>query len=135
MTTAAILTSAPPRFARLPCFNHPMPSNPSPARSTRLENLNLGPQGAAFDLDGHSVQLDGRGYAAPVAAFQEFYHQALADYYQRSAELSRPVPPRVPFIGRMFSWIGRMVGHLLPGSSRPEVAPPRREPAPSASVS
>jgi hypothetical protein len=101
-----------------------MPSIPSSARSTRLENLHLGPHGAAFELDGHSVQLDGRGYAAPVAAFQEFYHQALADYYQRSAELNRPAPPRVPIIGRMFSWIGRMLGRLAPGAPGPGVPAP-----------
>ena len=107
-----------------------MPSKPPSPHSTRLQNLNLEPPGAAFELDGHSVQLDARGYAAPVAAFQEFYHQALADYYRRSAELSRPAPPRVPIIGRMFSWIGRMLGHLIPGSPPSGSAIPMPVPAP-----
>jgi len=88
-----------------------MSSNPSSPHSSRLENLNLGSRGAAFELDGRPVRLDAEGYAAPVASFQEFYHQALADFYQRSAEITRQqAAARPPLLGRLISWIGGLFG-------------------------
>jgi hypothetical protein len=84
-----------------------------------LENLSLGPQGASFELDGRPIRLDSGGYAAPVASLQEFYHQALADFYQRSAEITRQqAAARPPLLGRLFSWIGGLFGR------RPDSAPP-----------
>ena len=76
-----------------------MPPPPShPLDSTRLENLSLDPHGAAFDLAGRPVRLNGDGYASPVASMREFYQHALADYYQRSADGSaaRPPPTALP---------------------------------------
>ncbi len=93
-----------------------MPPPPSPLESTRLENLSLDPQGAAFDLAGRPVRLNAQGYASPVASMREFYQHALADYYQRSAELSRQAAAhRPPLLRRMLSWVGRVFDRLMPG--------------------
>lgn len=100
-------------------------TSPSP-HSTRLENLSLGPQGAAFDLDGRTVRLGSDGYAASVAAIQEFYRQALADYYERSAEISRErALARPSILGRLFSWLGRFLGRGYPDAAAPHGAPAR----------
>jgi hypothetical protein len=106
-------------------MSSPHPSSP---HSSRLENLSLGAQGAAFELDGSPVRLDSGGYAAPVASLQEFYHQALADFYQRSAEITRQqAAARPPLLGRLFSWIGGLFGRgpsTAAGTSDPRPAPP-----------
>jgi hypothetical protein len=105
-----------------------MSSHPSSPHSSRLGNLSLGAQGAAFELDGSPVRLDSGGYAAPVASLQEFYHQALADFYQRSAEITRQqAAARPPLLGRLLSWIGGLFGRApspAPGVSHPHPAPP-----------
>ncbi len=93
-----------------------MPPSPSPLESTRLENLSLDSQGAAFDLAGRPIRLNGAGYASPVASMREFYQHALADYYQRSAELSRQAAAhRPPLLRRMLSWVGRIFDRLMVG--------------------
>jgi hypothetical protein len=107
-----------------------MPSNPPYPRSTRLENLSLDSQGAAFALDGRPVRLNAGGYAAPVASMQELYHHALADYYQRSAELSRhAAESRPPLLSRLLSWVGRCFERLVPGPRSAAVFPPAPPPS------
>src|SRR5277367_1499007 len=104
-----------------------MSSQPSSPHSSRLENLSLGTQGAAFELDGSPIRLDSSGYAAPVASLQEFYHQALADFYQRSAEITRQQAARPPLLGRLFSWIGGLFGRTTsaaPAAAHPHAVPP-----------
>jgi hypothetical protein len=91
-----------------------------------LENLSLGAQGAAFELDGNPVRLDSSGYAAPVASLQEFYHHALADFYQRSAEITRRQAARPPLLGRLFAWIGGLFGRAT--SAAPAVSHPPTPP-------
>jgi hypothetical protein len=106
-----------------------MPSNPTYSRSTRLENLSLDSQGAAFALDGRPVRLNADGYGAPVASMQELYHHALADYYQRSAELSRQAAEsRPPLLSRLLSWVGRCFERLVPGPRSAAVFPPAPPP-------
>src|SRR5471030_920915 len=93
-----------------------MPPSTSPLQSTRLENLSLDSQGAAFDLEGRPIRLKGEGYASPVASMREFYQHALNDYYERSAELSRQAAAsRPPLLRRMLSWIGRIIYRVTPG--------------------
>jgi hypothetical protein len=107
-----------------------MPSNPTYSRSTRLENLSLDSQGAAFALDGRPVRLNADGYGAPVASMQELYHHALADYYQRSAELSRQAAEsRPPLLSRLLSWVGRCFERLVPGPRSAAIFPPLPPPA------
>jgi hypothetical protein len=103
-----------------------MPSKPSSPQSTRLENLSLDAQGAVFDLEGRPIRLQAGGYAAPVASMQEFYQHALADYYQRSAELSRQAAAaRPPLLRRVLSWVGRVFERLLPAAqTAPHPFPP-----------
>jgi hypothetical protein len=104
-----------------------MPPSTSPLQSTRLENLSLDSQGAAFDLEGRPIRLKGEGYASPVASMREFYQHALSDYYQRSAELSRQAAAsRPPLLRRMLSWIGRIFERITPGlpSGPAPVGPP-----------
>jgi hypothetical protein len=112
-------------------MSSPHPSSP---HSSRLENLSLGAQGAAFDLDGSPVRLESSGYAAPVACLQEFYHQALADFYQRSAEITRQqAAARPPLLGRLLTWIGGLFGRgssAAPPASHPQAAPPVMAPPP-----
>jgi hypothetical protein len=62
-----------------------------------------------------------------VASLQEFYHQALADFYQRSAEITRQQAARPPLLGRLLSWIGGLFGRgpsPMPGATDPRPAPP-----------
>jgi hypothetical protein len=107
-----------------------MPTNPPPPHSTRLENLSLDPQGAAFGLEGRPIRLNGDGYAAPVASMQELYHHALADYYQRAAELSRQsAAQRPPLLSRLLSWVGRVFDRLRPAPSGGLAVPPIPPPA------
>jgi hypothetical protein len=116
-----------------------MPPPPSPLESSRLENLSLDSQGAAFDLAGRPIRLAGEGYASPVASIREFYQHALSDYYQRSAELSRQAAAhRPPLLRRMLSWVGRLVDRLASGPRADEVPgglyPPSPPAAPTAPV-
>jgi hypothetical protein len=102
-----------------------MPANPPPSQSTRLENLSVDSQGAAFAMEGRPVRLNAEGYASPVASMREFYQHALNDYYERSAELSRQAAAqRPPLLRRMLSWIGRVFDRIVPG--------PRAAPGPAA---
>ena len=56
---------------------------------------------------------------------QELYHHALADYYQRSAEMSRQAAAaRPPLLGRLLSWVGRFFDRLVPGPRAATVLPP-----------
>jgi hypothetical protein len=97
-----------------------MSSKPPLQNSTRLENLSLGPQHVAFELDGHPVQLDSNGYAAPVASLSEFYRQALADYNQRTAQLNHQhAAARKPLLTRLFSWVGRLFERFAPVARAP----------------
>ena len=109
-----------------------MPSNPSFPHSTRLENLSLDAQGAAFELEGRPIRLKAEGYAAPVASIQELYHHALADYYQRSAELSRQsAVQKPPLLGRLLSWVGRVLARLMPEPRSAMIFPPAPPPPPA----
>jgi hypothetical protein len=104
-----------------------MPSRTLPPQSTRLENLSVDPQGAAFAVEGRPVRLNAEGYASPVASMREFYQHALSDYYERSAELSRQAAAnRPPVLRRMLSWIGRIFDRLTPGprAEAGRLAPP-----------
>ncbi len=105
-----------------------MPSS-LPVRSTRLENLRLSADGAAFDLDGRSVQLAAEHYSAPVAAMQAFHQLALADYRARSAELSRLAAAERPSVfRRVLSWAGGFIGRLIPGRHPAAPADPGARP-------
>src|SRR5665213_3468447 len=77
----------------------------SPTRSTPLENLSFEPSGIKLTLDGHRVNIPGGASNPPVAAFQSFYHTALADYHAQS----RPTPSS-GWLSQVRSWLGRLLG-------------------------
>jgi len=109
-----------------------MAAIPTQPHSTRLENLHIDAQGASLDLEGRPVRLVAAGYAAPVASMQELYHHALADYYQRSAELSRAAAERhPPLLGRLLSWVGRFFSAISPVPQAPASFPPVPPPPPA----
>jgi hypothetical protein len=98
-------------------------------RSTRLENLNLEPDGATLDLDGRTVNLTGDAGAPSMAALHAFHQSALADYRARPAKSSPP-----GWFSRLRSWLGGFFAKpnsaQAPWQSAAEPGLPRPSPAP-----
>lgn len=93
------------------------PSRAIPA-TTRIENLDFAPDGAALELDGRPVVLSGREHAPSVAALREFYEPALADCYAQAAATRRP-----SLLGRIRFWALGMIERLFGGRPAPGPRP------------
>jgi hypothetical protein len=109
-----------------------MPS--TPPRTSLLENMSFGPDGARFDLDGRPVRLDLRTQGGSVAALREFHGDALADYRERLARAGSKPSWWVRLLGGLGRWLGRR-GDAAPaegGPARPPAPGPEPRPAPGA---
>lgn len=96
-----------------------MPLAPARPQSTRLDNLNLEPDGASFELDGRPVRLAHDTAGPAVAALHAFYQSALVDYRQRG-----PGEPKPGWFARLRSWLGRLIGGAGPTHPEPALPPP-----------
>ncbi|HVW22742.1 MAG TPA: hypothetical protein VHC86_16125, partial [Opitutaceae bacterium] len=101
---------------------------PSPSRTSLLENVSFGPDGAHFTLDGRPVRLESRTQGASVAALQDFHEAALADYRERLGRAGR----RPTWWGRLLGGLGSWLGRLREGSAAGPQPPPLARPAPEA---
>jgi hypothetical protein len=91
-----------------------MNPNPSPAESTRLENMVFTSGGVSLDVEGRQVWIRKENDGPSVAALQALRQAALRDYQARHG------PPAKPgWITRLRLWLGRIFGPSEPAGREP----------------